>query len=123
MCGSPLGAQPNAKDVVWGMGILSLEREPFVIQVPDFGSASGVPGPATSAAMPSHQLGRPYGSAPGCRYLHRGPGLERQRNPWGFPGVFRLTEQPSLRDLRRFLGDASDDHAAVAKLITRSRLS
>jgi hypothetical protein len=64
-------ACPN-QDVVYGFGILSLDREPAVVQVPDMGERFWVYQVADQRTDGIGRLGRQYGSTPG-HYLVVGP--------------------------------------------------
>src|SRR5271168_2900431 len=62
---------PN-QDVVYGVGFLALEKEPVVIQAPDFGDRSwAIPG-YDSRTEHTSQHGLQYGTKPGF-YIVAGP--------------------------------------------------
>jgi hypothetical protein len=66
------------QDVVYGMGYASLDEEPVVMQVPDFGDRFWVYAAWDARTDSFAELGKQYGTRPGF-YLLIGPELERQR--------------------------------------------
>lgn len=67
-------ADPN-QDVVYGLGYLSLEKEPVVIQVPDFGNRFWTLPVYDARTDQISELGLQYGTKPGF-YMVVGPKLE-----------------------------------------------
>ncbi len=111
-----LVACPN-QDVVYGFGILSLEKEPVVIQVPDFGDRFWVYQICDQRTDGFGSLGRMYGSKPGF-YLLTGPDWKGKVPP-GITGTF-----PSSTDLgavipRVFVNDDAADKQAVQPLVSQ----
>ena len=84
-------ACPN-QDVVYGLSILSLEKEPVVVQVPDFGDRFWVYQVVDQRTDAFAELGKMYGTKPGL-YLLAGPNWKGE-TPAGIAGVFR--PQPTL---------------------------
>ena len=72
-------ATPN-QDVVYGFGLLSLDREPVAVQVPDFGDRVWVYQAAASVTDGFARLGAMYGTKPGL-YLLVGPNWQGCRLP------------------------------------------
>ncbi len=62
---------PN-QDVVYGLRFFSLDEEPVVLQVPDFGDRFWVYAMYDARTDQFGQIGKPYGSRPGF-YLLAGP--------------------------------------------------
>lgn len=67
-----------AQDLVYGFGILDLEREPVVVQVPDFGQRYWVYQATDLRTDGFAELGAMYGTKPGF-YPARRPRLERSQ--------------------------------------------
>jgi hypothetical protein len=84
--GERIGVCPN-QDVVYGIGLLALEKSPVVIQVPDFGSRFWVFAAYDTRTDAFVQLGKMYGTTPGF-YLVVGPNWKGdlpKRNHQGIP--------------------------------------
>jgi hypothetical protein len=107
-------ACPN-QDVVYGFGILSLEKEPVVIQVPDFGDRFWVYQICDHRTDGFGLLGKMYGSKPGA-YLLAGPNWQGEP-PAGIQGVFRSSTNMGVVIPRVFVNDDPADKAAVQSLI------
>jgi len=73
-------ADPN-QDVVYGLGYLSLEKEPVVIQVPDFGDRFWTLPVYDAHTDQISQLGRQYGTKPGF-YMVVGPDWKGDNSNW-----------------------------------------
>src|SRR6478752_3538904 len=78
-------ACPN-QDVVYGLGFFSLDEQPVVIQVPDFGDRFWVYAMYDARTDQIGELGKPYGSKPGF-YLLKGPNW-KGNVPSGITGVY-----------------------------------
>ncbi len=111
-----LVACPN-QDVVYGFGILSLEKEPVVIQVPDFGNRFWVYQICDQRTDGFGSLGKMYGSKPGC-YLLAGPTWKGQ-TPAGIQGVFHSSTDLGVVIPRVFVNDDAADKAAVQPLVSK----
>ena len=85
---------PN-QDVVYGLGFFSLDEEPVVIQVPDFGDRFWVYALYDARTDQFGHLGKPYNSRPGF-YLLAGPRWKRLK-PAGITGR-RSTGGRSVED-------------------------
>jgi hypothetical protein len=79
-------ADPN-QDVVYGLGYLSLEKEPVVIQVPDFGDRFWTIPVYDARTDQISELGLQYGTKPGF-YMVVGPNWKGDIPP-GIAGVVR----------------------------------
>ena len=78
--GERLVACPN-QDVVYGFGLFSLDQEPLVVQVPDFGDRFWVYQVVDQRTDSFVQLGKMYGTKPGF-YLLAQFRLEGNHPPW-----------------------------------------
>lgn len=109
-------ACPN-QDVVYGFGILSLDKEPVVVQVPDFGERFWVYQIGDQRTDGFAELGKMYGSEPGF-YLLAGPGWSGTP-PDGIKKVFRSPTKIGYVIPRAFLNDTPEDKAAVQPVINQ----
>ena len=75
-------ACPN-QDVIYGFGILALDQEPAVVQVPDFGDRFWVYQIGDQRTDGFGKLGKMYGSAPGhyLLWVPRGTAMRRRVSP------------------------------------------
>ena len=83
-------ADPN-QDVVYGLGYLSLDEEPVVIQVPDFGDRFWTVPVYDARTDQISELGQQYGTKPGF-YMVVGPNWTGTP-PAGIAGVVRSTTE------------------------------
>jgi hypothetical protein len=109
-------ACPN-QDVVYGFGILSLDKEPVVVQVPDFGDRFWVYQIGDQRTDGFAELGKMYGSEPGF-YLLAGPGWEGTA-PDDIKKVFRSPTNIGYVVPRAFLNDTPEDRASVQPVINQ----
>ena len=107
-------ACPN-QDVAYGLGYFSLDDEPVVIQVPDFGDRFWVYALYDARTDQFGELGKAYGSAPGF-YLLVGPNWDGDL-PEGITGVFRCPTELAMAGPRVFLDDTDEDRAAVREVV------
>jgi hypothetical protein len=107
-------ATPN-QDVVYGGAFLSLDREPVVVQVPDFGKRFWVFQLADQRTDTFGRLGAMYSSRPGF-YLLVGPNW-KGAIPKGIQAVFHSTTIEGAVLPRVFMDDTPDDHEAIQPLI------
>src|SRR5262249_48750008 len=105
-----LVACPN-QDVVYGFGMLSLDREPIVIQVPDFKGRFWVYQLGDQRTNGFANLGAMYGSNPGA-YLVAGPAWKGAK-PKGIVQVFRSPTNLAYVIPRVFVSDDPADKQAV----------
>jgi hypothetical protein len=109
-------ACPN-QDVVYGLGYFSLDEEPVVIQVPDFGDRFWVY-PLYDARTDQYgELGKAYGTQPGF-YLLVGPNWEGEV-PAGISSVIRSSTELAMTVPRIFMDDTEEDRAAIQPLVNQ----
>jgi hypothetical protein len=109
-------ACPN-QDVVYGFCILSLDREPVVIQVPNFGDRFWVYQVVDQRTDSFASLGKMYGTKPGL-YLLVGPGWKGETPP-GIQAVFRSPTNVGVVIPRVFKDATKEDTRAVQPLINQ----
>jgi len=107
---------PN-QDVVYGLGYLSLEKEPVVIQVPDFGDRFWTLPVYDARTDQISELGLQYGTKPGF-YMIVGPNWKGEK-PAGIAGVVRSTTDFAVTMPRIFMNDTAEDHAAIQPALTQ----
>ena len=93
-------ADPN-QDVVYGLGYLSLEKEPVVIQVPDFGDRFWTIPVYNARTRQMSELGQQYGTKPGF-YMVVGPNWKGE-TPAGIAGVVRSSTDFAVTMPRIFI--------------------
>jgi hypothetical protein len=103
-------ADPN-QDVVYGLGYLSLEKEPVVFQVPDFGDRFWTLPVYDARTDQISELGLQYGTKPGF-YMVVGPTWSGA-TPSGIAGVVRSSTNFAVTMPRIFMNDTPEDHAAI----------
>jgi hypothetical protein len=113
--GERLVACPN-QDVVYGFGLFSLDQEPVVVQVPDFGDRFWVYQVVDQRTDSFVQLGKMYGTKPGF-YLLTGPDW-KGTVPSGITGVFHSKTNLGAVIPRVFMDDSSADRQAIQPLLT-----
>jgi hypothetical protein len=113
--GERLVACPN-QDVVYGFGLLTLEREPVVVQVPDFGDRFWVYQVVDQRTDSFAQLGKMYGTGPGF-YLLAGPDWVGTA-PAGIAKVFRCKTKLGVIIPRAFMDDTAADRQAIQSALT-----
>jgi hypothetical protein len=109
-------ACPN-QDVAYGLGFFSLDDEPAVIQVPDFGDRFWVYALYDARTDQFGQLGKPYGTKPGF-YLLAGPKWEGEA-PEGITAVIRSPTEYAMAGPRIFLDDTDEDRTAIQPLVNQ----
>jgi hypothetical protein len=107
---------PN-QDVVYGLGFFSLDEEPVVIQVPDFGDRFWVYALYDARTDQFGQLGKPYNSKPGF-YLLVGPRW-KGLTPAGVRDVFRCSTSLANAVPRVFQDDTLEDRKAIQPIINQ----
>lgn len=105
---------PN-QDVVYGLAYMSLDEQPVVAQVPDFGDRFWVYALYDARTDQFGQLGRPYATKPGF-YLLAGPNWHGTA-PDGVQDVIRSSTSLANAIPRVFMDDTSDDRAAIRQVI------
>lgn len=109
-------ACPN-QDVVYGLGFFSLDEEPVIAQVPDFGKRFWVYSLYDARTDQFAALGKPYKTRPGF-YLLVGPNW-KGKVPRGVTGVVRSRTSLANAIPRAFMDDTSEDRAAIQPLINQ----
>src|SRR5271166_4682731 len=107
---------PN-QDVVYGLGYLSLEKEPVVLQVPDFGDRFWTLPVYDARTDQISELGQQYGTKPGF-YMVVGPDWKGD-TPAGIAGVVRSTTDYAVTMPRIFMNDTAEDRAAIQPALTQ----
>jgi hypothetical protein len=107
---------PN-QDVVYGNGFFSLDVEPVVIQVPDFGDRFWVYALYDGRTDQFGRLGKPYNTKPGF-YLLAGPNW-RGSVPPGINEVVRGPTEIANAIPRVFLNDTAEDRAAIRPVVNQ----
>jgi hypothetical protein len=107
---------PN-QDVVYGLGFFSLDEEPVVMQVPDFGERFWVYALYDARTDQFGQLGKPYSSKPGF-YLLVGPKWKGLK-PAGITEVIRCSTSLSNAIPRVFQDDTPEDKKAIQPVINQ----
>jgi hypothetical protein len=107
---------PN-QDVVYGLGYLSLEKEPVIIQVPDFGDRFWTLPVYDGRTDQISELGLQYGTKPGFYMI---VGLNwKDATPPGIAGVVRSTTDFAVTMPRIFMNDTPEDRAAIQPALTQ----
>jgi hypothetical protein len=109
-------ADPN-QDVVYGLGYLSLEKEPVVIQVPDFGDRFWTIPVYDARTDQISELGLQYGTKPGF-YMVVGPNWKGDIPP-GIAGLVRSSTDFAVTMPRIFMSDTPEDHAAIQPALSQ----
>ena len=109
-------AIPN-QDVVYGLGWLSLAKEPVVLQVPDFGKRFWTYPVYDLRTTEISELGLQYGTKPGF-YMVVGPNWKGE-TPAGIAGVVRSTTEFAVAMPRIFMDDTPEDHAAIQPALSQ----
>ena len=109
-------ACPN-QDVVYGAGFFALDKEPFVVQVPDFGDRFWVYALYDARTDEFSEIGKAYGTKPGF-YLMVGPDWKGE-TPAGITAVVRSSTSSAFAVPRIFMDDTAEDHAAIQSVINQ----
>ena len=109
-------ACPN-QDVVYGTAFCSLDDEPVVIQVPDFGDRFWVYALYDARTDQFGEMGKAYGTKPGF-YLLVGPNWN-ENVPDGINEVFRSSTEFCFAGPRIFLNDTKEDRIAVQPILNQ----
>ena len=105
---------PN-QDVAYGLAYLSLDEQPVIVQVPDFGDRFWVYAMYDGRSDQFGELGKAYGTKPGF-YLLVGPTWQGDK-PRGVEAVFRASTELAGVVPRVFMYDTDDDRAAVQPVL------
>ncbi|MEN5206579.1 DUF1254 domain-containing protein [Stenotrophomonas terrae] len=109
-------ACPN-QDVVYGAGVIALDRSPVIVQVPDFGQRFWVYQMVDIRTDSFAHLGAMYASKPGF-YLLVGPDWQGE-TPAGVNEVFRAGSDTGMVIPRVFQDDTDEDRQAVQDVIAQ----
>jgi hypothetical protein len=107
---------PN-QDVTYGLGFFSLDEEPVVIQVPDFGDRFWVYALYDARTDQFASIGKPYKSSPGF-YLLAGPKWNGQK-PAGITAVVRSSTELANAIPRVFMDDTAEDRKAIQPVLNQ----
>src|SRR5580658_2859024 len=110
-----LVACPN-QDVVYGFGLFTLDQEPLVVQVPDFGDRFWVYQVVDQRTDSFAQIGKMYGTKAGS-YLLVGPDWKGSV-PNGIAGVFHSKTNLGVIIPRVFMDDTAADRQAIQSVLT-----
>jgi hypothetical protein len=108
---------PN-QDVVYGLGFFSLDDEPVIAQVPDFGDRFWVYAMYDARTDEFAQIGKPYRTPPGF-YLLVGPSWKKADLPRGVTAVLRSPTSLANSVPRVFMDDTPEDREAVQAVINQ----
>jgi hypothetical protein len=109
-------ACPN-QDVAYGQMVLALDREPVVLQVPDFGDRFWVYQIVDQRTDSFAEIGKMYGTKPGF-YLLVGTDWKGEA-PQGIAAVFRSPTKLGMVIPRVFMNDTAEDRAAIQPTINQ----
>lgn len=107
---------PN-QDVVYGLGFFSLNDEPVIAQVPDFGDRFWVYALYDARTDQFGELGKPYRSKPGF-YLLVGPDWKGDK-PAGVEAIIRSRTALANAVPRVFMDDTPEDRTAIQSVINQ----
>jgi hypothetical protein len=110
---------PN-QDVVYGFGMLDLNREPVVLQVPDFGERFWLFQLGDQRTDRFAKLGKMHGSKPGF-YLIAGPAWTGEK-PEGIVEVLRCPTRIGYCIPRVFQQNTEADRAAIQEVLSQISL-
>ena len=105
------------QDVGYGFGFCSLDDEPVVIQVPDFGMRFWVFAAWDARTDSFAKLGQQYGTKPGF-YLLVGP-TWNGKVPSGLSKVFRSSTELAALCPRVFMDDTGEDRKAIQPFLNQ----
>jgi hypothetical protein len=103
-------ACPN-QDVAYGAGFFDLDKEPAILQVPDFGNRFWVYALYDGRTDEFSEIGKQYGTRPGF-YLMVGPNW-KGATPAGVTAVVRSSTPLAFVVPRIFMDDTPEDHNAI----------
>jgi len=109
-------ACPN-QDVAYGVAFCSLDEEPIIMQVPDFGDRFWVYALYDARTDQFGKMGKAYGTKPGF-YLLVGPTWDGDV-PEGITEVLRSSTEFAFVGPRIFLNDTAEDRAALKPLVNQ----
>ena len=107
---------PN-QDVVYGLGFFSLDDEPAILQVPDFGDRFWVYALYDGRTEQFVEIGKPYDTKPGF-YLIVGPNWDGDV-PEGVTAAVRCSTELANVVPRVFMDDTPEDRKAIQPVINQ----
>jgi hypothetical protein len=107
---------PN-QDTVYGAGFMALDKQPVVVQVPDFGDRFFTYQIVDHRTDSFASIGKQYGTKPG-HYLLVGPNW-KGTEPNGIKAVLRSSTDLAAVFPRVFQDDTPEDKAAIQKVLTQ----
>lgn len=107
---------PN-QDVVYGLGFFSLDEEPVIAQVPDFGDRFWVYAMYDQRTDQFGELGKAYGTKPGF-YLLVGPNWQGDK-PEGVEAVIRSPTALNNVIPRIFMDDTDEDRSVIQEKLNQ----
>jgi hypothetical protein len=107
---------PN-QDVVYGLAFFSLDEEPVIAQVPDFGNRFWVYAMYDWRTDQFGQLGKPYNSKPGF-YLLVGANWKGER-PVGVTDIIRCSTGLANAIPRVFMDDTPEDRKTIQSVLNQ----
>ncbi|TNV19390.1 DUF1254 domain-containing protein [Buttiauxella sp. B2] len=107
---------PN-QDVAYGLGYYALDKEPVVIQVPDFGDRFWVYAIYDARTDQVGNVGKPYGTKSGF-YLLVGPNW-KGNTPKGIDGVIHSSTELANLIPRIQMNDTKEDRIAIQPVISQ----
>jgi len=105
------------QDVVYGAGYMTLDKEPIVFQVPDFGDRFWVYAHYDARTDEFSQIGKQYGTKPGS-YLMVGANWKGEK-PAGITDVVRSSTSLAFVVPRVFMDDTEADHKAIQPVLSQ----
>jgi hypothetical protein len=105
------------QDVTYGMGYGSLDEDPVIMQVPDFGERFWVYAAWDARTDEFSALGKQYGTKPGF-YLMVGPNWDG-KVPEGINATFRSSTELAAFCPRVLLLDTDQDRQAIQPLLNQ----
>jgi len=109
-------ACPN-QDVAYGAGFFTLDKEPMVFQVPDFGDRFWVYALYDARTDECSEIGKQYGTKPGF-YLLVGPNWTGNP-PADIIAVVRSSTNVVFAVPRIFMDDTPEDHEAIQSVLSQ----
>jgi hypothetical protein len=109
-------ACPN-QDVAYGAGFMTLDKEPMVFQVPDFGDRFWVYAHYDARTDEFSEIGKQYGTKPGF-YMMVGPNWKGDK-PANITAVVRSSTSLVFAVPRIFVDDSAEDQKAVQPAISQ----
>ena len=107
---------PN-QDVVYGFGFAAVDKEPVIVQVPDFGKRFWVYALYDARTDSFGALGKQYGTKPGI-YMVVGPNW-KGTVPKGITKVFKAPTDLIGMAPRIFLDDTAEDKKAIQPVLNK----